>query len=137
MKQLYEDYASGNTDGIGEIMAPQVKIHEAGQVKMATAAQVQHEFAALKQANPNLQPFVHSIFAQGDLAVVELTWLGTHTGEYAGIPATGRTIVRDGLVVYRLHADKIVETWEIWDDLGFLQSVGYLSSWNDIVAQGQ
>lgn len=137
VQRLYENYAAGNTAGIGKIMAEQVKIHQTGPAKMTTAVQLQSEFAALKAANPNLQPLVHSITAQGNLVVVELTWIGTHTGEYVGIPATGRTIVRDGLVVYRLQADKIDEIWEIWDDLGFLQSVGYLPGWGAIIDQGQ
>lgn len=136
VKELYEAYASGNAEVIGETYAPQVKIHTAGQVKTTTAAQLQQEFAALNQANPNLQPMVHSLVVYGELVIVETTWIGAHTGLYLGIPATGRTIVRDGLLVYRLHNDKIEEVWEIWEDLGFLQSVGYLSAWNNIVALG-
>ena len=137
VKQLYEAYAAGNADAVGETYAAQVNIHEASQVKTTTATRLQQEFAATKQANPNLQPLVHSLSVQGEMVVVEVTWIGTHTGPYLGIPATGRTIVRDGLVVYCLHNDKIVEQWEIWDNLGFLQSVGYLPSWGTIVAQGQ
>ncbi|MFN8490225.1 MAG: ester cyclase [Caldilineaceae bacterium] len=136
VKELYEAYANGNSEVIGETYAPHVQIHQAGQVKTTTAAQLQQEFAAAKQANPTLQPMVHSLAVHGELVIVEMTWLGAHTGLYLGIPVTGRTIVRDGLIIYRLHNDKIAEVWEMWEDLGFLQSVGYLSSWNNIVALG-
>jgi predicted ester cyclase len=107
----------------------------AGQVQTATATTLQQAFATVKQANPGLTPLVHSIFAQGDLVIGEVTWVGKHTGPYNGVPATQRMIVRDGLVIYCLHDDQIVETWEIWDDLGFLQSVGYLPAMGEIVAQ--
>ncbi|MFN8495858.1 MAG: ester cyclase family protein [Caldilineaceae bacterium] len=137
IKQLYEAYQRGDASYLHEIYADQVTLHLAGQAQTKTADELQQAFAADKQANPQLTPLVHSLFAQGDLVIAEVTWVGAHTGPYLGIPATNRMIVRDGLIVYRLDNEQIVETWEIWDNLGLLQSVGYLPSLNVMVAQAQ
>jgi predicted ester cyclase len=71
----------------------------------------------------------------GDIVMTELTWTATHTGPFFGIPATGETVLHNGIVVRRLEEGKIVESWEIWDDLAFFNSIGLSPSWDDLLAQ--
>jgi steroid delta-isomerase-like uncharacterized protein len=118
------------------VHAPTIKIHYPGGVDDASAKSLRDDLAALKKANPDLHAEIHSIFGAGDLVVTDLTWTASHTGDYFGIPATGKTAMHNGIVVRRLEDGKIVESWEVFDDLAFLQGLGYLPSWDDIIAQG-
>ena len=51
---------------------------------------------------------------------------GTHTGEFAGIPATGNKIILKGVSVARIVDEKISEELDYMDDLGFMQQLGVI-----------
>jgi steroid delta-isomerase-like uncharacterized protein len=55
------------------------------------------------------------LLEDGDTVVLRWTFRGTHTGEFNGIPATGRAVTASGVDVYRIAADRIVERWA-YDD---------------------
>jgi steroid delta-isomerase-like uncharacterized protein len=62
--------------------------------------------------------------ASGDKVVTRWVATGRHTGGYRGIPATGRAFRLTGISIDRLASGKIIESWEVTDDLGLLQQLG-------------
>ena len=48
-----------------------------------------------------------NLLADQSKAAIEADFVGTHTGEFAGIPPTGRTVRVPYSVVYDLRRDKI------------------------------
>lgn len=62
--------------------------------------------------------------AEGDKVASRWTGRGTHTGEIAGVPATGKDVTVTGLTISRLEGGKIVEEWTTWDTLGMLVQLG-------------
>lgn len=48
----------------------------------------------------------------------------THCGEFAGIPATGRRVTVEGMVLYRIDEGLIAETWLQLDQLSLLVQIG-------------
>ena len=67
---------------------------------------------------------IEDIFSADDKVVVRWTGSGTHVGEINGIPPTGNKIRVDAIAIHRMAGNKIAETWEVWDTLGFLQQLG-------------
>ena len=61
--------------------------------------------------------------AEGDKVVVRFQAPGTHTGTFAGIPATGKRATWKGLVMYHVVGDKITEAWANWDDWGLIEQL--------------
>ena len=53
------------------------------------------------------KPEVKNLLADDGRAAIEADFVGTHTGEFAGIAATGRDVRVPYSVVYDLHGDKI------------------------------
>lgn len=53
------------------------------------------------------QPRVRTVFAEGDRAVLEADFVGTHHGDFMGLPATGKQVEVPYAVVYDLAGDKI------------------------------
>ena len=51
---------------------------------------------------------------------------GTHTGDWMGIPATGKEIVMTGNNVFRIANGKIAECWAESDALGLMQQLGVI-----------
>ena len=52
------------------------------------------------------------------------TITGTHEGEFMGIPPTRRKIRVHGIVMSRFEAGKIVDEWEVIDQLALLEQLG-------------
>ncbi|MDH5293026.1 MAG: ester cyclase, partial [Acidimicrobiia bacterium] len=50
--------------------------------------------------------------------------LGTHSGDFYGVPATGRDIDVIEVGLWRLENELITEAWYFGDGLGFLRQAG-------------
>jgi steroid delta-isomerase-like uncharacterized protein len=134
VRRFYEEFGAGNADVILELHPEILIMHYGGSVDEVPTQVLRDDLAAIKAANPDLHAEIHDMWAAGDYVFTELTWTATHTGDYFGIPATGQTVMHNGIVARRLAGGLIVESWEMWDDLVFLQSLGYLASWDELVA---
>ena len=62
-------------------------------------------------AFPRYEVLAQEMVAEGDLVAARCTFQGTHQGEFAGIPATGRQISSDFMIFYRVAEGKIAEHW--------------------------
>ena len=62
--------------------------------------------------------------AEGDKVTIRWTSRGTHTGEFQGMPPTGRQMTMTAMTLARIANGKIVEAWTETDTLGMLQQLG-------------
>lgn len=68
--------------------------------------------------------------AAGDLVAFNITYTARHTGEFLGIPATGRTVSWQSLEHYRVSDGLIAEEW-IASDIGtLLNQLAPQSAWS-------
>lgn len=65
----------------------------------------------------------HQMIGNDDKMVVRWSSTGTHTGEFMGIPATGRRITIKGIDILCLAEDKIVDLWQEMDLLGIIRQL--------------
>jgi predicted ester cyclase len=80
--------------------------------------------AILESAFPDFRLVVGDRIVQGDVVVTRATFVATHTGDFLGIPATGRRIEFDEVLVMRVHDGLITEVWALADELSFLEQLG-------------
>ena len=64
----------------------------------------------------------------GDKVATRWQATGVHSGDFNGIPATGRHFRMTGISIARIAGGKIVESWEVTDDAGLLRQLGVLPS---------
>ncbi len=78
---------------------------------------------------PDFKYGVTSRFAASQWAVIEWVMSGTHTGDFPGMPATGKRFssVR-GASILELQAGKIRRESDYWDTATFMKQVGLLPS---------
>ena len=69
---------------------------------------------------------VEDVVAEGDRVVVRWTGLGTHSGEFMGIPPTGRSFTIAGIDVIRFENGRMAEHWHVVDQLALMQQLGLL-----------
>jgi len=50
--------------------------------------------------------------------------IGDHTGDFLGIPATGRQVTMSGITIHRVTNGKLSEHWAQIDALSLLQQLG-------------
>ena len=82
--------------------------------------------AVMKKAFPDLDRRIEDLVAEGDKVVARWTATGTNTGEFQGMPPTGRTATSSGITIFRIADGRIVEEWSESDMLGLLQQLGVI-----------
>lgn len=59
--------------------------------------------------------------SQGDRACVRWIMRGKHTGEFLGVPPTGKTVEHHAILILRFEGDKVAERWGIVDNFALLR----------------
>ena len=67
--------------------------------------------AEFRRAFPDLEMTIEQQIAEGPWVATRVTYRGTHSGEFGGIPAKGRRIEYAGTAMDRLENGKVVEMW--------------------------
>jgi predicted ester cyclase len=67
---------------------------------------------------------VHEVVAEGDLVAVRLMSTATQSGEFMGMPATGRTYTIEELHLFRVANERVAEHWHEMDSMGMMQQLG-------------
>ncbi|HUF00439.1 MAG TPA: ester cyclase [Anaerolineales bacterium] len=81
---------------------------------------------AYRNAFPDVHFTIDDEIAEGDKVVTRWTAHGTHQGELAGIPATGKSSTVTGITVNRFVDGKVAESWGIFDQFGMMQQLGVI-----------
>jgi hypothetical protein len=68
------------------------------------------------------------VFGQGDKLVKHWNFKGTNSGDFFGMPATGKTIDVDGVTLVKMKDGKIAQEQDFMDNMVFLQQLGIVSS---------
>jgi steroid delta-isomerase-like uncharacterized protein len=122
--RFLEDTHSGRFDVIDELVAPSIRTHGFPGPDPDSRASYRRFFEDLESAFPRMELAVHDTVAGEGRVAVRFSVRAVHSGDYLGIPATGRRVDFNGMVLYRLEGGKIAETWLHPDNLTLLQQLG-------------
>jgi steroid delta-isomerase-like uncharacterized protein len=67
---------------------------------------------------------IEASIAEGDKVASRVSGFGKHTGEFVGIPATGKQVTMSGISIHRVKGGKLTEHWAQIDALSLLQQLG-------------
>lgn len=106
-----------------EFLSPDIVLHFAGQQQRG-----RDTYLAVVAANGatfgDLVWTVEEMVADGDAVAVRYTMTGTHKGDFAGVPPTGKAVLAQSMAFYRLANGQIVEERAQLDMLAILQQIG-------------
>jgi len=74
----------------------------------------------------NITFTIRDVFGQGDKLVKHWNFSGTHTGNFFGIPATGKKVSIDGVTLVRMSNGKIAEERDFLDNMDLMTQLGVL-----------
>ncbi len=76
--------------------------------------------ASFLEAFGDLRNEILMILAEDDLVAAHQRWTGTHTGSFAGVEATGRSVSFTSTAVLRIQGERIAEAWDQVDVAGLM-----------------
>ena len=104
---------------------PRYELIATGQV-FDGEEQVRRYFATSRSAFPDQRNEIHSLRHADDAVVVEFDLLGTHTGEFAGFAATGRSFRCRMAAIFEFEGDRISCERVYFDSATILRQLGLL-----------
>ena len=124
VRRYQEIYNSNNLDELGAVMSfdvltPKIMPDMPSGLEGAKAV---HQKTLLGM--PDFRTETQELIAEGDKVVARVVMTGTHTGNFYGIPATGRRVEFTGMYIARIADGKIVEHWGEEDSYGLLLQLG-------------
>ncbi len=122
-RYVHEAWNKGRLDVIDEVIHPRCINPSAPTLPLgpdgAKAAVMMH-----RNAFPNLYILTQDVIAEQDVVVIRFTMIGTHQGEFMGIPATGRDVEMDACDIYRFGDGQVIERDFSADVLGLMGQLG-------------
>lgn len=129
VRMFYDEVVNrGNLSVIDKVTAENFIDHTAAPGRTPGREGEKQWFAMLRAAFPDGHSTIDDMIAEGDLVVVRGTMTGTHTGEFLGIPATGKPVKVSGIDITRFVNGQSVEHWGQWDIMGMMQQLGVTPS---------
>jgi steroid delta-isomerase-like uncharacterized protein len=111
-----------------EVFAEKYLSHQSdGTVQERGPDDVKQFVTEYRSAFSDVENMVEDMIGEDDKVVNRWTLHVTHTGEFRGIPATGKRITITEIGIFRFSEEgKVLESWDSLDQLGMLQQLGAL-----------
>ena len=127
MRKVYELINAGDLDGFAELVSNDLVEHEQTPGLEPTKEGVLQFFKLYTAAFPDLRMEGEQFFVNGDTVAVYYRASGTHSGEFMGIPATGKRFEVHGVDIVRFGDDGLArEHWGVFDAMGMMQQLGVM-----------
>jgi steroid delta-isomerase-like uncharacterized protein len=78
----------------------------------------------IRKAFPDMKSTLQDMIVEGDKVVGRWTNESTNTGEFMGMPPTGKKVTTSGIDIYRISGGKIIEGWGVVDMMSVMQQLG-------------
>lgn len=120
VQRMINEYNKHNLDWFDDFIAPDYVDHT-NQVGTEGVKQI---FIMGFTGFPDWHEAVDDIIAEDDKVWLRLTYTGTHTGDFFGLPPTGNKVTMKAVAIYRITNGKLVEGWFINDGLDMFKQIG-------------
>jgi predicted ester cyclase len=112
-----EAWSKGNMEVVDELFSSDYICHQI-PYQDRNLESYKKLWLGFRSSHPGTKCDINIIVAEGDMVTVLATFNGTNkkTGKYVSGP---------GLILFRWEGDKIIESWDIWDELGYYRQLGY------------
>ena len=128
LRRYYEEAVNGGQwDLLPRLIGEQYLDYSSGVPQPFSVARVRQVLEDWNAAFSTSHYTIEDVVAEGDRALVRLTWQAVHSGEFQGMPPTGRSLRLGQVVIATVSEGKITERWSLLDRLGLMQQLGLIS----------
>jgi steroid delta-isomerase-like uncharacterized protein len=82
--------------------------------------------AMIRSAFSDIRHPIEDLVGDGDKVAVRLRFEGTHTGDFMGVPASGKQFSVEGTAFLRIANGKVARLWGFLDQLSLMRQIGGL-----------
>ena len=115
-RRLIEDGVGiGNLQVLDEILSPEIVLPTVAPMAEPTVRGLKQLNEGLRTGIPDARAEIVEIIASGDWVAARLQWTGTHSGEFLGLPPTGKTFSITEFEIVRCDNGRIVDLRNVLD----------------------
>ena len=117
----------GDVEAGAEFIGPAYAIHhdpgDPGEGQTLDLAGFKDRVRKSRAPVPDQRFAIQEIYENESSVAIMWLWQGTHTGDIAGFPVTGKTLHMSGATVYTFEGDRITGYWQIADRLAIFRQL--------------
>jgi predicted ester cyclase len=122
--RIFNLYNQRELETLYKLIAPEAVLHTStGDMSMEQSKQIDAVFFT---SFPDVTATIKVMVAEGDKVAFQVTWRGTHQGEFMSIAPTGNKIEMTNTDIFRIAAGKVAEGWATMDNLSLMQQLGII-----------
>ena len=134
VRRYWEILNQGNLDLIDEMYSADFVWHQPDQDIRGVEEGKRVTYMYLS-AFPDMRFIAVDAIAEGNEVVTRVKFRGTHRGELMLIGPTNRQIELEIIFIHRIEGGKIVEMWEMYDNLNFMRELGVFPPRPEVIAR--
>lgn len=124
-RRLYVAVSSGDFGAIDQLVAPNFIEHEMMDPGMAAGREdMKALFRMVRQAMPDMVLTPNDIVVEGDRVAVRAVMTGTQTGEFMGIPPSGKQVEVTVVDLHCIENNQFTEHWGVSNMLALMAQIG-------------
>ena len=123
-RRCFKALADNDQTTLKELLAPDFLAHMPNMPGPLNREAFRQHLGMFAVAFSDGRMTVEDQIAEGDKVVTRATWRAIHSGNFQGLPPTGRQVAIGAIIVQRLKEGKIVEYWPLFDMMGLMQQLG-------------
>jgi steroid delta-isomerase-like uncharacterized protein len=128
MRAAFEALARKDVDACIAMLDPGFKINIAGMpYQQSGHGPWRKNVETMLTAFPDLAIGIEEMVGDGDIVAVRVRFRGTQTGNFLGIPPSGKAVDYQSSEFYRFADGKLTEEWICSDTLTMMTQVGAIS----------
>jgi predicted ester cyclase len=125
LRRALDRFNDGDLDGYLELYDPSVVLYGNGPEPLDLDG-IRGFYEELGSAFSNGRVELEQVIGEDDWLAGRYTFHALHTGEFKGVPPTGREVAMTGITTGRFRDGRVVERWNSPDLLGLLMQIGAL-----------
>ncbi|OBY26647.1 ester cyclase [Leisingera sp. JC1] len=130
-KSLVERYyrevmtlGQGDTVKFDEFVARDAVLHNSYSNPPVGPEEWKHRVRIFTTSFSDVEITLGEVLAEGDSVATQMIYRGTHTGEFLGVPASGKRVAVDEIQIMRIKDGMIVERRSVIDMINLLAQIG-------------
>ncbi|HJR44683.1 MAG TPA: ester cyclase [Actinomycetota bacterium] len=118
---------AGDLDAFDDLLHPDVVVHAPLGLSTTGPDAEKDVWRDALGAMPDIRHEIQEVLESGSMIAARAVATGTLQGDFAGIPANGKSFKVDQGLFARVEDGKIIEAWEIVDTASLLRQLGAMS----------